>query len=400
MGYTTPLNEACKKNNREIIRFLVELGANPIIYDLDEERYERYTIDSVSTCIYKIRDISYEIKQRFDTKTTKEYFNHLFFGDPYSESLPVFSEDDSEYINELLEEFNDYKEILKLFSTHESTINFYIDWTRYTDEYNSRIAFELGLITKDMAYEYLKDNMLSYCYDHDSAILFEKILPKIEGDGNVENLKKALDKLSDGYKLDLLIISDYLCYISVHEREILLDVLISLSRFGIHKYIDDFLDSENECLTESECLSLLKTCYLDEFQDSCSGFLECDICREQHYVHCKEEDIEKNYYNIVSYLIDNIAIEDARDILNHQTKLYRHKNAHLFRKLVERILGEDDCVDSCHVLALARNDEFDIFRKVCFYKIYLGRFPDEFIEESGPKVKAFLKVYMELYQGI
>ena len=400
MRYTTLLNEACKKNNLEIIRFLFELGADPIIHHLDKERYERYTIDSMSTCIYKIRDVLYEIRQRFDMKTTEEYFNHLFFGDPYSESPPVFSELSSEYINELLEEFNDYKEILKLFSTHESTINFYIDWTRYTDEYNSRIAFELGLITKDMAYEYLKDNMLSYSYNDDSAILFDKILPKIEGDGDVENLKKALDKLSNGSKLDLSIISNYLCYISVHEREILLDVLISLSRFGIYKYIDDVLDSENECLTESECLSLLKTCYLDECPDSCSGSLECDICHEQHYVYCKDEDIEKNYYNIVSYLTENIANDDARDILIHQNKLYRHKNAHLFRKLVERILGEDDCADGCHILALARNDELDIFRKVCFYKIYLGRFPDEFIEESGPKVQAFLKVYMELYQGI
>ena len=356
MKFTSPLAEACKNYNLEIVKFLLELGADPQ-QEIGQTSVLKICVDKLLTVCEKLER---KLPQEYEDGNcyNLEYLNYKLFDEDLDDGIEEY------YLRRNVEElFEECKEILKLlvmFSSNEGVVNYCID---------------------------------NICQnDYAKLCLFKWILPKCESVYNTQKISNMLyDRMSDSVS------AAYIGFVYNHMRDMFIKTLDRYLYNAKHGPLCNFFNKNDVVISSDESLKLIKDRCIGKNYHICRGgrgYCECGS-----FAHDTEwtEDVHVYRYNhVVRALVKQLSVEHAREFLLEDNNIvYRSNSSNLFDCLVSRITEKITTMNS--ILALAELDEIEIFKKYCQFKFTDKKFRDEFIEKSGPRVREFILKYNDLY---
>ena len=383
---TTLLSLACNKLNVELIKFSLELGANP---NTKKEQYCLFQILNnkidflKGNALGKIEKLlrehgvysKRENKEFYNLFYKKEDFSHLEFSKEFQKIST-----DPQLIQNIEERRNAF-EILELLILHGLDINGCIDMVSDTNV--ARILFKNG--ANDDPYDLLYDQVR---YENREFVefLLEEVIPITDIEGDLDNaINLVFDTYDERSKIRRYFAPNFIQFFAKHNRENLCWFLRIASQNGCYSDVKDFL--ENDTLSEDEYIDMLGD-YLEDYHCVCEiyGYASgCDVCDEGHDFECCHCSGREIYLATRILILSGLSKDAIKSRILIHGHLYKYK-----------IFILDSIKVFCGSLEeLAKRDELEIFKLVVRHELISRKRLETVHSKAGENVKKFIDDYTE-----
>ena len=411
---TSPLYEACKNGNADIVKFLLERGADPceIVSEKEDCAYNiafkklKKSIEYIGKYLDKCCDLcklerniiiyrylvsklqkertpdqtflkvsklidEYDLDQRrllSEIEIVKMICENTLFLENLEENSCIYVSERSIVILKLLETFCALK---------------------YTDIYQD-LYWDISMNLNVDSYQNLDKDLNEFI-----EYFFGNFLPQRSDQENIDDLLKLFKRIQtirDPDSREDVIVNGF-AYFLEYKSEYLSQAFAMIRESQNDSCILSYI--RQNTLADDE-LSIILEFYIPNRQCQCdigdhSYFEECKRCREQHLC-CKKCSRDDSYIQVRDTIIENLSIDCARSILETNNRLYRVKNFKVIDALFQKVFNVDR-----YFLSLAEMDELKIIKMIVLEGVFDSKDILDMYPTAGPQVKKFLSEYFSLF---